>query len=884
MNGADRYTSQMEQLIDKLAKDFKEVFVGGILHVTNDYNEGGVNATEYNKKLDSYNNAIKKKCQSLSTKVHYVEIGQGLVQNGYLIKNYAFGTFHLTYEGYEKWAQNIKNAIKNNTTTTSASSSGTYWWPIGSTLKTKIGTTYFAQWTANTYTVEYNGNGNTGGSTASSSHTYDTEKALTANGYTKTGYTFAGWNTKADGTGTKYANKASVKNLTATNKGTVTLYAQWTANTYIVEYNGNGNTGGNTASSSHTYETVKELTANGYTKTGYTFAGWNTKVDGTGTKYIDKASVKNLTATNNGTVMLYAQWKINKYTLTVNPNGGTWQEKNESSEIEQEYNTTKDLGTAVPSEGYNVTFNINYEEGENPSAVKATKTFKNWTKETGEGSINGTIYKFGAGNGTVKANYQDNAIKLPIVTRIGYGFTGWYDAQEGGNKIGNAGANYIPSKDVTLYAQWKENVYTVTYNYDENGGDSARKETAEVDYGESIDLSVEAEKEGYEFVGWNTDKDATEGIESVSMPAKDVMLYAIFKKDIEVTFIDYTGEEKTTRIVSKTIYNNETYDTNALKINEYIGYKAKCWVTEDGKEVAEETEIKGITSNKTYYAVYEKNIIIRFHSNGGTGSLPKNILYTIEVSSKNIEDKNIPKVEIGKASLTREGYELIGWNTQDNGEGIAYKTGDEVKFIESTTLYAQWKKIEKPVDEGLPFTDVIKGKWYYSAIEYVYKNKIIMGYNDTTFGPNDNLTRGQLVTILWRMEGEPKITGEPKFPDVQDSKKYYYKAVKWATDNQIVSGYDDGTFGPEDDVQRQQIAVILNKYAKYKGKETKETSDLKEFIDVKEISKYADTQIRWAVGVGILHGNDDKTLNPKGSATRAEVAAMLKNYCNNIGK
>src|SRR5699024_9646509 len=111
----------------------------------------------------------------------------------------------------------------------------------------------YAKWTPNTYKVVYNGNGATGGSTATSTHTYDVAKNLTANGFTKTGYRFAGWATSASGS-VVYSDKQSVKNLTSVNGGTVTLYAKWTPNTYKVVYNGNGATGGSTATSTHTYD------------------------------------------------------------------------------------------------------------------------------------------------------------------------------------------------------------------------------------------------------------------------------------------------------------------------------------------------------------------------------------------------------------------------------------------------------------------------------------------------------------------------------------------------------------------------------------------------------------------------------------------------------
>ena len=191
---------------------------------------------------------------------------------------------------------------------TAAAGSGTSY-SGGASYSANKATTLYAQWKANTYTVKYNKNGGTGGSTASSTHTYGVAKALTANGFTRTGYTFKGWNTKADGSGTAYANKASVKNLTATNGGTVTLYARWTANTYTVVYNGNGATSGSTAKSEHVYNQAKTLTPNGFQRDGYTFVGWNTKPNGSGTSYSDRQSVKNLTSKASATVQLYAIWK-----------------------------------------------------------------------------------------------------------------------------------------------------------------------------------------------------------------------------------------------------------------------------------------------------------------------------------------------------------------------------------------------------------------------------------------------------------------------------------------------------------------------------------------------------------------------------------------------
>lgn len=158
------------------------------------------------------------------------------------------------------------------------------------------------------YEVKYNGNGATSGTMSNSSHIYDEPKNLTANSYAKTGYYFHEWNTKSDGTGARYANREFVFNLTNVHMATVNLYAQWLPNTYYVKYNGNGATFGSTPISHHIYDETKALSKNGFNRTGWKFMGWNTKADGSGTRYIDKQSVKNLTSTHKATVNLYAQW------------------------------------------------------------------------------------------------------------------------------------------------------------------------------------------------------------------------------------------------------------------------------------------------------------------------------------------------------------------------------------------------------------------------------------------------------------------------------------------------------------------------------------------------------------------------------------------------
>ena len=191
---------------------------------------------------------------------------------------------------------------------------------------------------------------------------------------------------------------------------------------------------------------------------------------------------------------------------------------------------------------------------------------------------------------------------------------------------------------------------------------------------------------------------------------------------------------------------------------------------------------------------------------------------------------------------------------------------------------------QKPTEEIMNFKDVSQNVWYYNSVKYCYDNGIIMGTTDTTFSPNTNITRGNLVTILWRMEGNPKVSGNIAFPDVKET-DYYYEAVKWAEKSGVVHGYDTGKFGPNNNISREQLATILNNYAKYKKKDTSDKADLTKFTDNKKISSYAREGVAWAVAKKVISGKVNGTMvDPQGKASRAEAAAMIQNYCNYVGR
>ena len=180
---------------------------------------------------------------------------------------------------------------------------------------------------------------------------------------------------------------------------------------------------------------------------------------------------------------------------------------------------------------------------------------------------------------------------------------------------------------------------------------------------------------------------------------------------------------------------------------------------------------------------------------------------------------------------------------------------------------------------NLPFRDVAAGAWYYSAVEYVYARSIMSGTAADLFAPNQNTTRGMIVTMLHRLEGSPAAL-PASFRDVSAG-AYYAGPVAWASANGIVTGTGDGLFSPDAPVTREQMAAILYRYAQYKGLDASARADLGRFPDAPRVSLYAAEPMSWAVGAGLINGSDG-LLDPAGQATRAQVAAIFQRFCVNL--
>ena len=189
------------------------------------------------------------------------------------------------------------------------------------------------------------------------------------------------------------------------------------------------------------------------------------------------------------------------------------------------------------------------------------------------------------------------------------------------------------------------------------------------------------------------------------------------------------------------------------------------------------------------------------------------------------------------------------------------------------------KPASKP-EVKLPFTDVSTSDWFYDDVAFVYKNGLFSGTDSRSFSPNASMTRAMLVTVLYRLEGDPTVTGRSSFTDVR-SGAYYEKSVIWAAANGIVTGTDSTSFSPDAKVTREQLAAILYRYAQYRKLDTDASAKLNSFTDADSVSAYASEALGWAVSEGLINGASGK-LMPKGDATRAQVAAILHRFVKNV--
>ena len=242
---------------------------------------------------------------------------------------------------------------------------------------------------------------------------------------------------------------------------------------------------------------------------------------------------------------------------------------------------------------------------------------------------------------------------------------------------------------------------------------------------------------------------------------------------------------------------------------------------------------------------------------------------TVKLSQSSVYSGNSLTI----TAIPDEGYVVSDMliNGKSVGRKMIYTINSVKENIEVKVIFE--KKTE------LPFTDVIESDWYFENVKYAYENGLLNGISETEFGPQIEMTRAMLVTVLYRAEGEPAVNKSVPFADV-DTSAYYANAVLWAQQNGIVNGVTETEFAPDENITREQIATIIYRYAKVNGYDVSvgENTNILSYTDAESVSEYAIASVQYAVGAGLMKGKSNTTLNPKDNATRAEVAAILQRF------
>jgi len=301
-------------------------------------------------------------------------------------------------------------------------------------------------------------------------------------------------------------------------------------------------------------------------------------------------------------------------------------------------------------------------------------------------------------------------------------------------------------------------------------------------------------------------------------------------------------------------------------------YSFDGWYTKKsgGTKVTTDTVF---SANTTVYAHWT------YTGGGGGGYNPPVTYYTLRFETGGGSD--IPSVreaynayiDLTKYVPTWRGHTFIGWYSE---RSLTNKVSG-VYLTKDMTVYAGWRMDENPGTGANPFTDVSEKDWFYGDVMFVYENGLMLGTSKTLFSPHGTATRGMMATILWRMEGSPAPKGKNSFTDVEAG-KWYADAITWTAENSIFAGYGKDKFGPDDPITREQLAAIFYRYADYKGYDLTVKGNLDKFKDADKITDYAKTAMQWAVGSGLVKGKSGNLLDPQGTATRAEIAAMLHRF------
>ena len=729
-------------------------------------------------------------------------------------------------------------------------------------------TTLTVQWTAPTYAVTLHANGGTINSGNVTEYTYGAGATLPTD-VTRTGYTFKGWYDNENLTG------SPVTAISNTETGNKEYWAKWEANTYTVTLNTNGGTINSGNVTGYTYGVGATLpTADDMTYTGYTFKGWYDNEGLTG------FPVTAISDTETGNKEYWAKWEANAYTVTLNTNGGTI---NNGNVTEYTYGAGATLPTADDMTYTGHTF-VGWYDNENLTgspiaAIGGTETGNKeyWAKwEANTYTV--TFYPNGGSVNPVAATTDSSGklSSLPTPTRGGnYRFDGWYTEQTGGIKVT---LNQVYTADTTLYAYW---IYTSGSSSSEDRDDpsgnafitdrpnkdnpttptTAKSNSVKVDskgnavITRSIVADVISVAQSDSIKHGNTKNgiavvvpvEISKALAGVQITLKADALDKLVSSGVKRFTIDTdsmadfgfmldTLKELNRQTTGDLILKMKKTAVTSQEVETAIGnrpvYDITLWEVKNGKETA--VNLSG------------KTVSIAIPYTPAKNEKPGN-LYAVYV------DENGNVQWISKSSYNMDQKAVIFVAEHFSIYGIGYK------------------------NQIPAFTDV-NNHWAKDNMLFVVSRGLLSGTSATTFSPNTGMTRGMFVTALGRLAGvDPTDYQASMFTDVKED-AYYAPYVNWAAKTGVVSGTTDTTFAPDTNINREQMAVIMKNYATKLGYTIPKTLEVVNFADSAGISSWAKEAVKSMQQAGILAGKTNNCFDPAGTATRAEVATVLRRF------
>ena len=689
---------------------------------------------------------------------------------------------------------------------------------LGAIYENDKAITLYPVWTANQYTVTLDSNG--GGAVTPSTVTATYDQSLNNLPVPKRlRYVFSGWYDSQIG-GKQYVNADGHSTATYDKTENCTLYAQWQeAPDCTVTFDPNGGTLTGDATSSEQQNAPIAQPADP-TRTGHTFTGW----------YKDLACTQPWDFRDwvTGNMTLYAGWRANSYTITFNTAGGS-----AIDPITQDYGTTINAPAAPTKTGY--TFIGWSPELPATMPAKVMTVIAQWC-------INQYTITFDTDGGSaidpITQDYGTTINALAAPTKTGYTFAGW-------DKTIPA---TMPAGDMTITAQWSINQYTLSF--DTAGGSAIDPITQ--DYGTTINAPADPTKTGYTFIGWEPELPPT-------MPAHNMALTAQWRINSYTVTLDPNGGRVSPDALSVTYLT----PYGSLPTPVRSDYRFDGWYLGDDKIEPQTVMSQAAPHTLTARWTFQPSAIVG----------PSRDTLTLETNGGNpiapIHAARGTTLELSALQPEKSGFRFTGWYL-DKALTLPVTS---LRLDGDQTVYAGWVSLE------LPFRDVRPEDWFYADVRYVYESGLMNGTAEGLFSPDLFTTRAMIVTVLWRLSGSPVVNYYMPFADV-DQASWYAEAVRWAASCGIVTGYDNGNFGPNDPITREQLAAILYRCAAYRQEDTSIGADtnILSFTDAVSVSEYAVPALQWACGAGILQGADGALL-PTHPATRAQTAAILHRFC-----